>query len=84
MTTLLAFKLRQLTGAEILSHVRRMDPCGDPEFELHNHKDYARQSCFKKFILHPIFKASDWLRHGFVASNLFYSTLQSVTAQAID
>ena len=25
---------------------RRMDPCSDPEFELHNHIDYARQSCF--------------------------------------
>ena len=29
-----------------LRSVRRMDPCGDPEFELHNHIDYARHSCF--------------------------------------
>ena len=27
-------------------HEMRMDPCSDPEFELHNHIDYARQSCF--------------------------------------
>ena len=27
-------------------HERMKDPCSDPEFELHNHIDYARQSCF--------------------------------------
>ena len=32
-----------ITGDE---YERRMDPCSDPEFELHNHIDYARQSCF--------------------------------------
>ena len=35
----------QIPGA-VLVHERRKDPCSDPEFELHNHVDYARQICF--------------------------------------
>ena len=34
----------------MVPYVRRMDPCGDPEFELHNYIDYARQSCFSALV----------------------------------
>ena len=28
--------------SRVMKHEMRMDPCSDPEFELHNHIDYAR------------------------------------------
>ena len=36
----------QSLSPNFLEAERRNDPCSDPGFELHNHLDYARQSCF--------------------------------------
>ena len=39
-------KIKSKDVQNALKHEGRIDPCSDPEFELHNYIDYTRQSCF--------------------------------------